>query len=53
LCEEENFDVDDDDDVKRLGISKAVRRMRFKTLADDVSAEAMKRRATIVNLMVE
>jgi hypothetical protein len=52
LCEEENFDADDDDDVKRLGISKAVLRMRFKALADDVSAEAMKRRAMNVNLMI-
>jgi hypothetical protein len=55
LCEEEEEekDEDDDDENKKSGISKALRRMRFKSFANDVSAEAMNRRAIDVNLMVD
>jgi hypothetical protein len=55
LCkdeEENSVDEDEDEDMKS-GISKALRRMRFKSFADDVAAEARNRRAIKVNLMME
>jgi hypothetical protein len=53
LCEEEDENEVDEDDDKKSGISKGLRRKRFKSSADDVSAEAMKRRATNASLMIK
>lgn len=52
MCDEEDENDVDDDENKKSGISKGLRRMRFKSFADDVSAEAMNRRAIMVNLMI-
>jgi hypothetical protein len=53
LCEEEDENEVDEDDDKKSGISKGLRRKRFKSSADDVSAEAMNSRAIDVNLMID
>jgi hypothetical protein len=53
LCEKDEENSVDGVEDKKSGISKAVRRMRFKSFADDVSVEAMNRRAIEVNLMVD
>jgi hypothetical protein len=55
LCKEEEDEensVEEDED-RKSGISKAVRRMRFKSFADDVPAEARNSRVIKVNLMMD